>query len=272
MTNSSPLQPGELSPQEAATTLLHRKSIRTNLISLSREFGFEPARHHLAIIDKLNAVARGETDRLLICAPPGSAKSTYVSVLFILWFLANNPETHVIHASHTQDRAEGWGRKLRNLILEHAQTLGISLRSDSQAIGRWELTTGGSYMAVGCGQAVLGARADLVVIDDPIRSREAAWSEIERKNLWEWYGGDLKTRLRPGGKIVLIMTRWHESDLGGRLLEEMDKGGDVWDTLILPAVAEENDPLGRQQGSSCGETTIMAMPVNYAASWQLQAQ
>jgi predicted phage terminase large subunit-like protein len=246
---NSPLSPAEpYQPQTAAATLLHRRAIRANLIELAREFGYEPVRHHLKIIERLNALARGDIDRLLICAPPGSAKSTYVSVLFILWFLANNPAANIIHASHTQDRAETWGRKLRNNILEHDQTLGISLRSDSMAVGRWELTSGGSYMAVGCGQAVLGARADLVVIDDPIRSREAAWSEIERKNLWEWYSGDLKTRLRPGGKIVLIMTRWHESDLGGRLLEEMEKGGDLWETLILPPVAEENDPLGRKPG------------------------
>ena len=93
-------------------------------------------------------------------------------------------------------------------------------------------------------QAILGFRADLIVLDDPIRSREDAMSEVIRRNTWEWYGADLKTRLKPGGRIVLISTRWHEDDLAGRLLAEMDKGGDRWETLILPAIAEEGDPLG----------------------------
>jgi predicted phage terminase large subunit-like protein len=230
-------------------TLLHRRSIRANLIELSRELGFEPARHHLAIIDKLNLLAHGDIDRLLICAPPGSAKSTYVSVIFSLWFLANYPTSHVIHASHTAELAEKFGKKLRNSILEYAPTLGIALRPDSMAIGRWELTSGGSYLACGAGQAVLGHRADLIVVDDPIRSREAAWSEVERASLWEWFNADLRTRLRPGGRVVLIMTRFHEDDIGGRLLSEMDRGGDAWTTLIMPAVCEsEDDPLGRAVG------------------------
>jgi len=180
--------------------------------------------------------------------PPGAAKSTYTSVLFPGWFLAGRPDGAVIAASHTTELSERWGRRVRNSIIEHGLALGLSLRSDSQAAGRWQLTTGGEYLAAGVGQAVLGFRADMVIIDDPIRSREDALSEVIRKSIWEWYSADLKTRLKPGGRIVLITTRWHEDDLAGRVLSEMEKGGDVWDTLILPAIAEENDPLGRKPG------------------------
>ena len=180
--------------------------------------------------------------------PPGAAKSTYASVLFPAHFFASHPAAQVIAASHTTELSERWGRRVRNLILEHGPTLGLTLRSDSQAAGRWQLVSGGEYLAAGVGQAVLGFRADLIVIDDPIRSREDAMSEVIRRNIWEWYGSDLKTRLKPGGRIVLISTRWHEDDLAGRLLTQMDKGGDRWETLILPAIAEEGDPLGRKAG------------------------
>lgn len=201
------------------------------------------------MIEKLEAVGRGEIDRLLICMPPGAAKSTYTSFLFPAWFLANHPEAPIIAASHTAELSERWGRRVRNLIAEQAETLNLRLRADSQAAGRWQLETGGEYLAAGVGQAILGFRADLIVIDDPTRSREDAMSETIRKATWEWYRSDLRTRLRPGGRVVLITTRWHEADLAGMLLDEMDRGGEIWDTLILPAIAEENDPLGRKAGA-----------------------
>jgi predicted phage terminase large subunit-like protein len=200
------------------------------------------------LLAKLERVLLGDCNRLMICMPPGSAKSTYTSVLFPGFFLANLPEASVISASHTSELAERWGRRVRNLVAEHAQTLGINLRSDTQAAGRWELESGGGYLAVGVGQAVVGYRADLIVIDDPVRGREEAYSEVSRRSVWEWYNTELRTRLRPGGRIVLIMTRWHDDDLAGRLLAEAEKGGEKFEVLALPAVAEEDDPIGRKPG------------------------
>jgi predicted phage terminase large subunit-like protein len=251
MQNFSPLPPPSTErPRTAAAAaiLLHRRAVRAQLTEWARHCDLEPARHHRLLIEKLEAVSRGETDRLLVCMPPGAAKSTYTSVLFPGWFLAQHPSASVIAASHTTELSERWGRRVRNLILEHGQTIGLALRSDSQAAGRWQLESGGEYLAAGVGQAILGFRADLIVIDDPIRSREDAASDVIRRSVWEWYSADLKTRLKPGGRIVMISTRWHEDDLPGRVLAEMEKNGDVWDTLILPAQAEENDPLGRKAG------------------------
>lgn len=179
--------------------------------------------------------------------PPGSAKSTYASIVYPAWYLAQGGAA-IIAASHTAELAERWGRRTRNLVAEHSSTLGYGLSADSQAAGRWETTNGGEYFAAGVGGAITGRRADLAIIDDPVRSREDADSEVTRNKTWEWYKSDLYTRLKPGGRIVMIQTRWHEDDLAGRVLAEMEAGGDRWDVVSLPAIAEENDQLGRAPG------------------------
>ena len=196
----------------------------------------------------METVTGGICDRLMIFAPPGSAKSTYASILHPPWHFAAHPSHCVIAASHTAELAEKWGRRVRNIIAEHSAVLGVSLAPDSQAAGRWETDHGGEYFAAGVGGAIAGRRADLVVIDDPIRSREDADSETVRDKIWDWYKSDLYTRLKPGGRIVLIQTRWHEDDLAGRLLSDMQSGGDQWDIISLPALAEEKDILGRLPG------------------------
>jgi hypothetical protein len=123
----------------------------------------------------LEQVARGEIDRLLISAPPGSAKSQTTSVFFPAHFLANHPAAQIIMVSHTQDLAERFGRRVRNLLSEHAAVLGLELSDDSQAAGRWSLKSGGSLFAVGASGALAGYRADLVILDDVYRSMEDAY-------------------------------------------------------------------------------------------------
>lgn len=237
-----------LSQRAAARELIRRRSIRRNLTDWCKYCGFEPARHHQLLLEKLEAVTRGDVDRLAVFMPPGSAKSTYASILFVPWYLANCTDHSVIAASHTAELAARWGRRVRNLIAEHSLILGQSLAPDSQAADRWETTSGGEYFAAGVGGAVTGRRADLAVIDDPVRSREDADSEIIRNKTWDWYKSDLYTRLKPGGRVVLIQTRWHEDDLAGRLLADAASGGDQWEVLSLPALAEEYDILGRTIG------------------------
>lgn len=237
-----------VSPQEAARALLQRRALRKSFTEWCRFCGYEPAAHHRLLIDRLERLARGEIPRLAIFMPPGSAKSTYASVLFPPWFLANYPQAALIAASHTSELAEKWGRRVRNLIAENSLVLGISLSPDSQAAGRWALNQGGEYYAAGVGVGIAGFRADLADIDDPIRSRQDADSETVRERIWEWYKSDLSTRLKPGARIVLTQTRWHEDDLAGRALAEMKTGGDRWEVLSLPAEAEDGDPLGRKPG------------------------
>jgi predicted phage terminase large subunit-like protein len=191
----------------------------------------------------LEKTARGECKRLAVFMPPGSAKSTYGSVLFPPHYMANAPGKSIIAASHTVELAEKWGRRIRSLIGEHGVTLGIELSQESQAAGRWALSSGGEYYAAGVGTGIAGFRADGVIIDDPVRSHEDAYSETTREKVWDWYKSDLTTRLRPGGWITLIMTRWHEDDLAARALNE-----DHWEIINLPAEAEPGDLLGREPG------------------------
>jgi predicted phage terminase large subunit-like protein len=237
-----------VSPQEAAQALLQRRLVRKSLAAWCRFCGFEPAAHHLLLIDRLEKLARGEIPKLAIFMPPGSAKSTYASILFPPWFFANNPQAAMIAASHTSELAEKWGRRVRNIIAEHTFTLGVSLSADSQAAGRWALQQGGEYYAAGVGVGIAGFRADLANIDDPIRSRQDAESDQVREKIWEWYKSDLSPRLKPNARVVLTQTRWHEDDLAGRVLEEMTRGGDKWEVVSLPAEAEPGDLLGRKPG------------------------
>lgn len=234
---------------------LRKRKVRSSLLEWCTEalapVGQAPAAHHRLIIGKLEAVARGEIDRLMIYAPPGSAKSTYATVLFPSWWFTQFPRSAIISASHTGDLAESFGRRVRNTVDNHSDLLGYSLSADSRAAGKWDTDSGGEYLAAGVGKAIAGRRADLAIIDDPVASREGAESENERETTYNWYRGDLYDRLKPGARIILIMTRWHEDDLGGRLDADEREGGDIWHRILLPAIAEhEDDPLGRRIGEA----------------------
>lgn len=240
--------------QEAKSEQL-RRSAHQSLAAFTEylELGFTPARHHKLLIEKLEAVERGECKRLMVFMPPGSAKSTYASVLFPAWYLGRNPSRSVLAASHTTELAERFGRRVRNIIADEPYQRVFSktrLADDSQAAGRWSTKADGEYYAAGVGSAILGYRADLGLVDDPVAGRETADSEREREKTWEWWKSDFKTRLKPDGAVVLIMQRWREDDLAGLLLEDATKGGEQWEVLRLPMEAEADDPLGRAEGEA----------------------
>lgn len=224
--------------------------------------GYVPAAHHKLIIDALEELERGDNDRLMIFMPPGSAKSTYGSLLFPPWYMGRNPTHNIMTCSHTMNLAKRFGRRTRNIVQGHGDVLGIGVRSDNKAADRWQLTDvevpdeygneesnwteGGEYMAAGVDTGIAGFRSDLTVIDDPVKGRKEAESETVRNGVWDWWVFDVRPRLKPGGKVVLIMTRWHEDDLAGRILAEE---GSEWKVLRLPMEADtEDDPLGRRLG------------------------
>src|SRR6185437_7783738 len=243
----------QLSPADAATELLRRRQARRSLLNCIELLAPDtvPAAHHRLLIEKLEAVESGKIARLMVFMPPGSAKSTYASILFPPWFLGRNPGLSVIGASHAGELAERFGRRVRNLVGsgEFRRVFGFGLSGDNAAAGRWETAKGGEYYAVGVDASVTGRRADLGIIDDPVKGRAEADSESIRQRTWDWYKADFWPRLKPGGRIVLIQTRWHVDDLAGRLLEEAEHGGERWEVLSLPAEARADDPLGRAVGA-----------------------
>lgn len=238
-----------MNPIEAAKELKRRLEARDSLLSWVDylDLGYDFALHHRRVISELEAIERGDTRNLMLMLPPGSAKSTYASVLFPSWYLGRNPKSSVIAASHTLELAERFGRRVRNIVggQEYRGVFDSALSEDSQAAGRWETREGGEYFSAGVGGSITGRRADLGIIDDPVKSREAADSEITRENTWQWYINDFLTRLKPNARQILIMTRWHEDDLAGRILEQ---AANEWRVVKIQMEAGADDPLGRKEG------------------------
>jgi len=227
-----------------------RERIRTSLHDWAAEVmansGLAPSAHHRCLLNNLQLIASGDIKRLMVLMPPGSAKSTYASVIFPIWWFIQKPQTSIIATSHTVGLVEHFSRGVQALIREYNRQIGFDLRENDHSSTHWRTTTGGEYFGTGIRGAVTGRRADLVIIDDPIKSMVEADSARQRQFLWDWFSSELMTRLKPGARIVVIMTRWHENDLSGRLLTQNNED---WTVLRLPALAELNDPLGRPPGA-----------------------
>lgn len=213
--------------------------------------GFVHGRHHALMAKKFEAIAKGEMKRVIINMPPRHTKSEFASYLLPSWFLGLHPAKKVIQCSNTADLAVGFGRKVRNLVdSEQYATVfpGVKLRQDSKAAGRWATNKNGEYFAIGVGGTVTGKGADLLIIDDPHSEQEAALAagnpEIYQK-VYEWYTSGPRQRLQPGGAIVIVMTRWGEADLTGRVLQDALKRekGEEWELIELPAIMPSGNPL-----------------------------
>lgn len=251
---------GRLTPEDPAVAeervlseIMRRRECRTSFLTYATEIAAlvdqTPAAHHRLLISELEAVDRGDNDRLMIFWPPGHAKTYYASILFPAWFLRIEGR-NVIGASYNSEFAENdVSLPMLRLIKENRPILDYGLRTDNRKI--WRTTNRGVYRAAGAGSGITGRRADLFVIDDPIKGRVEADSETYRNTIWSWYRAEVITRLKPGARIILILTRWHEDDLAGRLLEAEKAGADKWRVISLPAIAEkEGDELGRKVGDA----------------------
>ena len=218
------------------------------------------AAHHQLILREMQRCMETPHGRLMIMAPPGSAKSTYASVVAPTWFLGTQRDRRVILASYGDDLARRHGRRTRQLLRspEVAEILQCGLEADSRAADEFGLTNGSEYIACGVMGGVTGNRAHGIVIDDPIKGREQADSQTIRDRTFEAYEDDLLTRLIPGGWVVIINTRWHEDDVCGRILPSdwaggsgdiMCRDGNVWRVLCLQAECQtQSDPLHRPIG------------------------
>lgn len=203
------------------------------------------------------AVIAGESPRLIVLMPPRHSKSENVSVYFPAWFLGRNPDRRVILCAYGDSLAAGFSRRGRNILDEDGPAVfGVRVADDSSAANRWDIAgRRGGMIAAGIGGPITGKGADVLIIDDPIKNQEEALSPTYREKVWGWWRTTARTRLEPGGGVIICITHWHEGDLTGRLLKDAEDNAadpdvDQWKTLRLPAIAEENDLLGRRPGQA----------------------
>ena len=223
---------------------------------------WKPCRHLHLVCEKLEAVERGEIDRLMIFMPPRHGKSQSTTETFPSWFLGRNPDRRVIEVSYSASFAQKFGNRNRKKVADFGEALfGIRLDRSNSSKTNWDIEGhAGGMISVGLGGGITGEGADLLLIDDVVKNRKEAESETVRDGIWDEYSATLLTRLAPGGRIILIMTRWHEDDLAGRILKEAKESGEHWEIINLPCEAEENDPLGRTVGEPL-------WPERFGAEW-----
>lgn len=293
--------------QQAAAELLRRRRGRASLAGFANAVEvpgkpvdddpdawlFRPvesslAAHHMLLLGAIERAAARPYGRFMVFMPPGSAKSTYTSVVAPTYFMGKHPGTKIILASYGSDLARRHGRRARQIVKSPTYTslFGTGISPSSSAANEWALTNGSEYLAAGLLAGLTGNRAHGALIDDPIKGRAEANSEAVRKSTWEAYNDDLMTRLIPGGWVGLVQTRWHQDDLAGRLLPDDYDGrsgmvrctdGREWEVINLPAQCErEDDPLGRQVGEFLWPEwfdedhwrPFMALPQTWAALFQ----
>lgn len=200
-------------------------------------------RHLVHVRKYLAEVTAGRLKRLMVFMPPRHGKSEMVTVRYPVYRLQHDPTMRVIVGAYNQEFANKYSRKARKIARGR-----LELSQERTAVSDWETTRGGGYRAIGVGSGITGHGGDLILIDDPVKSREEAESRTYRDRVWDWYTDDLYTRAEPGAAIVLQMTRWHDDDLAGRILASDDAPN--WTVVSLPAEAEAGDPLGRAVGEA----------------------
>lgn len=219
-----------------------------------------PAKHLRYLAKQLLRVYRGECRRLIVSMPPGHGKSQVISRFFPSWWLGNRPRDRIISVSMSQELTREWSGAARNDFAKFAGPVWGVTASARASATKWRVydahsfeETGGSLFGVGIEGAVTGRRANVLIIDDVIRDIEQASNEAMRKAHYEWVRSVAIPRLLPGGAVIIVMTRWHEDDLIGKLLADqaLKPGKYPWEVINLPAVCEDpGDPVGRSPGDA----------------------
>ncbi len=228
-----------------ALTRLAVETAKADLLSfvMLMDNNFSVGPHHRLICDELMKIETGENDRLMVFLPPRTSKSTITSIYFPAWCLGRNPWWQWMGVSHGDKLAIKFSREVRDLVNSpqfQAIFPGVAIKKDNSAADTWRIQYNGKgaghYFAAGTSQKIAGFGANCASIDDPI-SEQDAWSKAKRETVNEWYPGGLRSRLQPGGRVVITQTRWHENDLSGFLLQMADDepGADQWRIIKIPA-------------------------------------
>lgn len=240
-----------LSPeqQRELLALAERELAQRSLLAFcNRAYpGYLAPAHLRLLIEHLEKLECGEIKSLAVFMPPRHGKSLTAAQLFPAWFLGRHPRKHVLLTSYNQDLANTVSRKVRDTVSDESWPFpDAKLRDDSRSVENWDLNRGGGLIAAGIGGSITGKGADLLVLDDVIKSKDDIDTLEKRDKLWEWYSEVAYTRLMPGGKVLYITTRWGDDDLAGRAVASTDE----WTVLRLSAIAEIGDVLGREPGTA----------------------
>ena len=229
--------------------------------------------HHRHIAEKFNKLATGEINRLIVNMPPRHTKSEFASFLLPAWMVGREPKLKIIQATHTGELAVRFGRKAKHLIDSdsYRKIFTTTLQEDSKAAGRWETAQGGEYFAAGVGGAITGRGADLLIIDDP-HSEQDALSPTALESAYEWYTSGPRQRLQPGGKIVLVMTRWSTKDLTAKLVaNQKEAKSDQWHVVEFPAIMDHGPVWPEYWNLEELEKVKASLPVGkWNAQWMQQ--
>ena len=227
-----------------------RDAARESFLSFTQAVwpGFISGQHHQKMAEAFERAVTGGCKRLIINMPPRSSKSELTSFILPAWWLGHHPKDQIMQISHTAELAESFGRKVRNLVNspEYTQIFDTRLSKDSTSAARWNTSIGGKYVAMGVGAACAGLGSSLLVLDDLISEQEGkSLNPSPHNNVYDYYMTGPRQRLQPGGTIILVMTRWSQIDLTGRLVDSMMKNpeGDQWEVIEFPAILPSGKPL-----------------------------
>lgn len=235
--------------EQLSTELERRNAARDSLIGFTGYTypDYEVTALHRRVAAKLDDVVAGRCKRLIICMPPSSGKSELFSRRLPAYFLGRRPTERILTWSYNSDLATTFGRDVRNIVGGQAfQRLfpSVWLSEDSQSKDEWHTNQGGGYACFGMDGGATGRHGKLLLVDDPLKGRAEAESQIRRDTIWDTYRSVIYTRRIDlvNTAIVVGCTRWHDDDLVGRLdAAEAEGTGDRWERLVIPALTPESD-------------------------------
>lgn len=231
---------------------IHRELARRDALYFdwwTSDFQRARPRHLQFISDQISEKLDRGGARIIVCAPPGHGKSELISRAIPAWHTWKWPARRIGLLGYSDGFADSWGRKVRNLIIEHPE-LGIDLdQGKDAAVGEWRTRQGGGMICAGIMGGIMGRRLNLVIIDDPVKNASEAYSPIYQQRMRDTYQSTIGSRLEPNASVIVTMQRWPSADFVTWLLEQVAAGREHWDLILLAAVAEVDDQLGRPIGA-----------------------